>query len=288
MEAIKDPRQRADLAEVMAELSQFCTLISHPTVLQLELDAALDAVMQPRAEPLLPVPLLGQGVGHAFGHTSRLIVEHVDGTLSMDEIRSSFKDGPEAFDDMLSTTELEFERRMLAGPADEDLPRLRQLGYNPEAARGHVEARAEQEHRLKENLTADPGWRKGRLRDVVSARYLANELGRMCAENLQSRGVKAEGFLQSREAARRLVDSMPSGDVFVTLTTESHRNPQLTWQRNDVFDIDAMAVAVAYCDVVVTERHRQHQIQSTGLDLRLTTSVLASPAELANALSGTP
>jgi hypothetical protein len=46
---------------------------------------------------------------------------------------------------------------------------------------------------------------------------------------------------------------MPCSDVFVTLMTEMHQNAERIWQPNDIFDIDALSVGVAYCDVVLCD-----------------------------------
>jgi len=40
----------------------------------------------------------------------------------------------------------------------------------------------------------------------------------------------------SVDASRRVVDAMPSGDVAVSLLTEYHRNPNIAWKRNHIFD----------------------------------------------------
>jgi hypothetical protein len=249
-----------------------------------EVDAALDGVLGRRPGDQAGLDLIGHGFGHAFGQIVSLRIERSDGTDATDEARAAWPGGPQAFDEMLASTAIETQRRMLAGPKDEDLPRLRELGYKPESARAYVERRAQQEREFQRKLNEDTSWRRYRLRDVVSARYLANEAGQYLAESLAARGAQYVNVCANRDAARRFVDSMPSGDAYVTLTTASHQNAQLTWQSNDVFDIDAMAIAIAYCDVVVTERHRAHQAKVTGLATRLQAEVVADPSELVSCL----
>ena len=41
----------------------------------------------------------------------------------------------------------------------------------------------------------------------------------------------------------------------VCVAVVRHRNPQMSWTRNDIRDMHALSVAVVHCDVVVTERH---------------------------------
>jgi hypothetical protein len=106
----------------------------------------------------------------------------------------------------------------------------------------------------------------------------------MFGEALLGRGLDLEDVFRSAEDARRFVDSMPRGDVWVTLLTVAHRNPQTRWTSNDIFDFDALSAATAYCDIVVTERHAHHVLHRAGLPERLNTLVLATPDELVDAL----
>jgi hypothetical protein len=49
---------------------------------------------------------------------------------------------------------------------------------------------------------------------------------------------------------------------------------------DDFFDIDALSVAVPYCDVVVTERHAHRILTASGLPDRVGTTVLTTLEEL--------
>ena len=74
---------------------------------------------------------------------------------------------------------------------------------------------------------------------------------------------------------------MPSSDIAITMATARHRNPQTRWTANDIFDIDAMSVAVPYCDIVVTEHHACHALKAARADRRANTQLLANLDELA-------
>lgn len=50
------------------------------------------------------------------------------------------------------------------------------------------------------------------------------------------------------------------------------------WRPNDIHDIDALSVAIPYCDIVVTERHFHPQVSKTALAGRFNTMMLASEA----------
>jgi S-adenosylhomocysteine hydrolase len=59
-----------------------------------------------------------------------------------------------------------------------------------------------------------------------------------------------------------------------------HRNRDKWWACNDIFDIDALSLAVPYCDIVVTDSHRRHVLRTAHLDERMDTAVLAKLTEL--------
>jgi hypothetical protein len=141
---IESPRQRRDVADVMENLTQFKTLLSRPTVMKLELSAALDFVLH--LEPHDPeVDLLGRGVMHAFGHSGSFrIRERISGEDVSSEFRERF--GAEKFDASMADALLELERGPLRGPKDEaELQKLRSLGYDHQRALQGAKLRAEEE-----------------------------------------------------------------------------------------------------------------------------------------------
>jgi hypothetical protein len=108
----------------------------------------------------------------------------------------------------------------------------------------------------------------------------------MLAETLARHDVRLEEIAGGDvEDARRFTDAMPSADVHISLLTAAHSNPQTQWTPNDMFDVDALSVAVPYCDVVVTERHATHVLQAAGLPPRLGTRVLATLDDLIEVLA---
>jgi hypothetical protein len=163
---------------------------------------------------------------------------------------------------------------VLAGPTDDGVERLRAYGWNPEAVRQVAENRAAEERAQVARLNADPKWRRGRLRNVVMAREVIIELFDALNEALEARGCDFSDVWTDREAAREIPSTMPSTDVAVTLKTAAHRNPQKGWLRNDIYDIDALSVAVLYCDIVVTEKHAHHVLQAERAPSRMDTVLL--------------
>ncbi len=272
---IRDPRQRQDLATVMEELSGFAVLLGHAALMRLEVDAVLTDLVCPDPDPIGPVPLLGTSVFHAFGRKGGVTIRDDAGDVT-EQMRTGWSGGPDAFDAFMASMNLELERRMLAGPTDEDAKQLAGTEWDPTVARTGQAKRAAQEVELQQMLDAEPKWRTGRLRDVIAARYMSIELIDFLVQGLRDRGRDGEELFGDRAAGRRFVDSMPCGDVSVSLMTEAHRNAQTPWGQNDMFDIDAMAVGVAYCDIVVTEKHRAHALRVSGVAQRLGTEVAQS------------
>jgi hypothetical protein len=275
MAGIKQARQRRDVAAVMEELSGFTTIVSRAVIMELEIEAVLDEMIGLREQPYRPLPLLGSGIGRSMGLVGGLRIRDASGADKTDEMRATWKDGPEAFDRKMMEMNLHFEREMLRGPADEQVEQLRADGWDPDVARRIAGERAAAEQAQAANLDTDPRWRRGRLRDVVSARHLLIDLNTPTTKALAARGVSTTtDFLTDRHVARRFVDSMPSSDVYVTLVTAAPRNPQRRWTANDVFDIDAASTAVAYCDIVVCDSHVSNALRAAKLEERAQVVVL--------------
>lgn len=284
MSGIRDPRQREDIASVMVEFSEFRSLLCRSLVMRLELESILDERVGRRPDPYARLQLIGTGFGHAFGVNGQLQIRDRSGAPT-ESIRQNWPGGPEAHDQLLAEMQYMGEWMMLRGAVDEDLDELGRNDFDPAAARRGQEQRARQEREQAERFDQDPRWRRGRIRDVVGARYLIVELMDMLNEGLAARGAILDDlFSEDRDAVRAVVDAMPSGDVHVSLQVAAHRNPQSSWTPNDYFDIDALSLAVPYCDIVVTERRRARDLDWSGCPERLNTTVLTSPEDLLEAL----
>lgn len=284
MAGIRDPRQREDIARVMTDLSEFRTLLCRSLVMRLELEAVLDTHIGGRTIPYAPLNMIGTGVGHAFGISHQLQIRDQLDVLS-ETIRQNWPAGPDAYDRSLAEAQYIYEWMALRGPTDAELEDLVMNGFDAGAARRGQELRAQQEHDQASRFDQEPRWRRGRLRDVIGARYMNIELVDMLIEALADRQATLSDLVgDDRDAIRAVVDAMPSGDVHVSLQVAAHRNPQSSWTVNDFFDIDALALAVPYCDVVVTERRRARDLTWSGCPQRLDTTILTSPEELLESL----
>jgi hypothetical protein len=279
MAGIKDPRQRHDVAAVMEELSGFVCLMPRTVVIRAEIDASIRRLVPDLKRLHEPIPILGLGVLQAFGRSGGLRVKSPEGDVT-ERVRRDWDGGPDAFDAWASGGERQLDRSVLCGPTDREAPDLEKLGWNPTYARRIAEERAQAERDHAKRLDGEPHWRRGRLRDIVSARYLTGDAEDALNEVMREHGIRLATVLTAPDLARSFTDSMPAGDVWISLVTAAHRNAQTIWTPNDIFDLDAMTIAVAYSDAVVTDRHARHMLSASGLPSRLDTEVFATLDEL--------
>ena len=91
--------------------------------------------------------------------------------------RAEWRGGPEAFDAWSHQASVDLTRSVLRGPLDDEAERqLREHGWDPAVARRIAGERARAERELVGILNDSNDPRTARLRDVVTARYLANDL----------------------------------------------------------------------------------------------------------------
>jgi len=195
--------------------------------------------------------------------------------------------GAVEYDAFIASATLAFERGLLAGPSDEDAEMLRRdYGYAPEVARASGGSRLAFEQDLAGKLTVEERWRRGRLRDVVSAREFAHEW--LDVLNRVNQGRVAAGqanFDVGDPELLGLVAAMPHSQVAISLKTRLHRNAAHRWSTNDIVDIDAMSVAFAYCDAVFTDKAMRHLLAISPELRSLPTALPARPKDLMDWLS---
>lgn len=287
VEGIRDAERRSNLAKLMEELSGFVCLMPRSSVMRVELDAALAQILgTPSIFP--SAPLLGLGALQAFGRRGGLVVRSEEEGDVTARVRQEWPGGPSAYDAFSRAANLQITRDVLRGPAGEvEVAEMRGRGWDPTVARRIAEDRAQSERELAQRLVTEPQYRD-RARDLVSARYLAFELVNAFKEAVVAHGRSdlVATLTEDVDTARRLTDSMPSADAWISLLTTAHRNPQSRWEPNDIFDFDALSVAIPYCDVVVTDRHACSLANAARLPQRLGTKVIPTLDQLPSVLAG--
>lgn len=276
--------QRADLGEVIEEFTDYACVMPLTTIAPLEFESSLAALV-PITERFASIPLLGKGVAQAGGMRGGFRVRDREGNDVTDRVRQQARGGPDEFDRLLSAAELQANRSVVRGPSsDEETDTLRAVGWDPSTAHRVAEQRAQQEREQAARFDANPALRRDRLRDVVAARYVALEIEEVREDALAAHDLRLSTALSDINRARAFTDSMPAADVWITLRVAKHRNPSSRWEANDIFDIDALSVAGAYCDVVVTERHSAHVLTQTRTAERHRTIVFTDLDQLADHL----
>jgi hypothetical protein len=278
---ITDPRQRGDLARVMEQLSGFAALPARRLTALYELDTALAPAMGIQTSALTPTDLLGRGFrwAHALPITGRIVGP--DGKDGTELLRQRL--GPGAADKLMASLDLLTERTMLTGPASQDLHRLQALGYDPTAITQAAQDRADNEVAFSAIVPDHVRRHPTDLLDRVLVRELNDpDMVRAWKDLTEAYGMRVFDALPEHNpaAARTLTRSMPGTDVAAVLKTNRHRDATRAWTSNDMFDIDALTVAVPYCDVVGTDNDQAHALIITGLATRMGTTIMRSVAEL--------
>lgn len=289
---IKDPAQRADIALVMDEISQYVTLTNREELIAHELRVSMAAVLGVTYQEPAP-PVLGYGFGHAFGHGT--IVGQIKGDAAAIEAyaaahgaeaerraeelagrgwRYSPAAGATAVERLQDVTDKASQFRMLRGPDDHDLPALAKDGYNPYAADRVTQAIQQREAELARFLRDEPVGPE-RLGEYITARALAWDLLEDWDQALSDIGRAGMTLEQiGRPNISRIVNGVPIVDVESAIRRRRFRNQSNTWSTNDVRDIAFVGQAVVYCDAVLTDKDLRANVAHQRLNAKYRTELL--------------
>lgn len=259
--SVPSPRQRGHVADVMEELSDFTYLLGRPSIIEMEIAAGLDRVYG-TPPSYASMPLLGDSALWAFGRSGGFrFFNQITGEDTEAQLRSEL--GDDAFQKQLVEMRYFMERKLLEGPQDSEIAELRARGYAPETYQVGIESRLAFELETSAILEKYPSWRRGRLRDLIFAREVAHEGMTAFVHHLQQR--EEDGLPHELPEAAEMVTlwaAMPQIQVAATMKTRYHRNPEHRWKINHIADIDALAVAYAYCDALLTDAEARTALSS--------------------------
>ena len=282
---IRDYKRRCDLRKAIELISRYMVITSRSVIATHEIEALLDRIVGPNLKPINRIDYLDWGVFRAVGMDGSMRVQSANGRDVTAEVRQSFPNGPHVFDQILSEAALELNRQVIDGPSPEADSEFRDQGYNPERILEPYEQEAANELDQARLLDNEPGWRRGRLRDVVSAREMLIQINSIFKRGCNERGIGSlHSLFPSVTDTRRAFDSMPSFDASVTLKTSLHKNARHRWTQNDIHDLHALASTLPYCDIVITDKAMASQAVQTGLSSRLNTVVLSHLSDMSNHL----
>ena len=270
IERISSLRQRSDLADVIAEISGFVTITGRSVFVEHQMRTALANGFGGPAPKAIEV--FGFGRFFASGDRRHFSLVGTDGAVLDFPI--------EAVRELERAARVVGEYMMVRGPAPEDLPQLRTLGYDPEEVEKVERQRLAREEDLAVKLASGDA-RLGHLADIVHARHLYWELDEHLRSGLERYGVDIEEFFNhDKEWLIAFLDDIPSAAVAMTLTEKNFRFVEKGWTGNDVRDSDAMSAAVPYCDVVMTDKHVAAQLKQSAAVRRQHTVVLSRLRDL--------
>lgn len=272
--AITDPRQREDLADVIDQLTDFDYLSGQVEVTQLELEASLNTVFGTNEERFGRMCVIGSSLLYSFGMKGGLRIFEGDGS----DITPQWRDQQPAEHARL---ERSAERMLLIGPSDAEVPGLREQGYRPEKPRQTLRDNLAFDTDLADNKLTEH-WRRGRLRDVIMARHLFYELNEPLHMQLRLRGRGLDDLGANLDERRQFLLRMPSQRAVIELKTSYHRNPTHRWTTNDLHDINAMSLALPYCDVVLTDAAARSHALRGGLHRLFSAELPRTPGEAAD------
>lgn len=259
--------QRGDIVRVMEDLSGFNYLLGRPQVMRLEVESALDELTGAGPSGAFHIPLLGLSALWSFGKRGGLVIEGEEGREAEQRLRDRL--GNQVFAQMMADFNQDAERMLLMGPAEEDIPDLRTQGYAPERSYQLQEGRAERERGQAAILDQNPEWRKEGLRDVMSACEVFHELNEALSIAIAARSITQNELLSllgggnDKTKARNFSDAMPSSRVAISLKSVYHRDSRHEWTSNDLHDIDAVAIAMPYCDAVFADKATRNALVSS-------------------------
>lgn len=282
---ISQHRRRSDLRKVIECIGRFAVVTNRHVIATHEIEALLDDLVGPNPDPINPMDYLDWGVLRALGIRGGFKVVTREGEDVTSAVRQRFSGGGEEFDRILQEGVVKLNREVIDGPSPDDEAEFRAEGYRPDLILERYTQEAAAEDAWARLLDEEPRWRRGRLRDAVSAREVLFHINEMLKAAANARGLQAfEDIVRGVESPRRAFDAMPSFDVSVTLKTALHRNAQHRWRNNHIHDIHALASTLPYCDVVLTDREMAALVRNVKLDRRLETTVLHDLQDLPSLL----
>lgn len=284
---ITDPKQRSDLADILATLSDYCYLPGRTLIAELEIGAGMAKILGEDISDR-SIALVRSTFGHAFGMVGGVKIVNHNGGDASDAVRAQMPDAE--FDTLLARINYEMERNVLRGPSDEDLEQLRtDPAFQPQEAVEGQRSRVEWEQDTERVLNENPKWRRGRLRDLIGAREFVHEWIDMYTRmRIERQEAGLPDFDPPDDELRRFMGAMPHTQVAVSVKTRYHKDPRHNWTVNDIVDIDAVSVAYAYCEAVFPDKAVRHALLSSKELQSIGTYVPRRPGELTEWLNSLP
>lgn len=260
----RDPERRARMASIMTAISRGVFLRPFLGFFHREVESRIRESLGWR--PLdLRAEVVGAGLSAALGAELRIEGLPPDATSAQAETLSALSSPESTAEAIVRSHNPALEARLAANE-------LVGVGKMNETLRKAREARASKKTLLEHNLAwlfqkvFEPLFLDTVARLRINTRELRNWSG--------PHPLSVEYLLSHRSA-----------DAWVTLLVERDSDPNRAVHPNDIRDLEAMSMAVAYCDIVVVERYFGGLMTRSGLAQRLGCTVLTDLARFPDAAS---
>lgn len=267
----RDRRKREDLASTMMRLAGMQRIAPPHVIVPSEVERALiDSFDLDVA--VAELDLFGFGVAHASASPSLRYVAPVEyrGVPLPAHVRQELQ----------RRVEPEYERVILAGATPDGMPDDRRIVLND--MKNLTDDRFVDGQRKVADVLKIVG--RGRINDVMVATATADIIDPL----LRISGQLGIAFDDIVDRITHLVEAMPARWVEMSLRQARQANPQKEWSGNDLNDVTALAIAVPYCDIVVTEKSWAAMLTDAKVPARFGHVVTASLNDLVNRLEATP
>jgi hypothetical protein len=265
-----NPKKRMELVTTMVRLSGVLRIAPPQAIVPWEIRRALVAVFD-LTSPVADLGLFGPGVAHAFASPSLRYKAPAEwkGIVL-----------PKAWQEVLQQRcEAEFEARVLADVMPEGVPEV--VRFRLHEYKNLTNERFVEGQRAVAAWVAENG--RHRLEEIMLATAFV-DISEPLALAAAELGITGH---QLADNASAIIEAMPSRWVEMKLRRQRQANPQKTWEGNDLNDVTALAIAVPYCDVVVTEKSWASHVTAANAGERFGTLVTSSLLEVADRLAVT-
>lgn len=233
----RDRKRRTELATTMVRLAGTLRIAPPHTIVPWEIQRALVEVFDlPLSVP--DIELFGHGVAHAFSAPTLRYTAPTEwhGVPLPTEWQQELQ----------RRAAQAFEAMILASVTPEGMPdemRLTMHDFKNLTDDRFVQGQEEVAAVVKQHG-------RRRLEDIMLATAYT-DIRMPVAEASYRLGLEPE---QVGDNWRQILEAIPSRWVEMKLRHQRQANPQKAWHGNDLNDVTALAIAVPYCDVVVTEK----------------------------------
>jgi hypothetical protein len=262
----KSGRRRREVATTMLTISKNHAIAPYWELVPGEIDRALRRRFGRPINCLPPRPF-GKGIKHRSGRYAPPITDGLRALVLAAEPSLSHSELSDAIDLVL-----------LAGPLD-DLPIAGVAAPPVKPAQDFAKEQNEQVQRFIDYAADKDMRRRG-----VAARELIG-MQDVLGAGLARANVSWHELMElGADEVTAFMRDLPSHDAGLEFMWRQFDNQQTRWTPNDLIDVGYLSCAVAYCDIVVTERKWTHMLNHSDVPERLGTTVISDLNDLTELL----